>query len=178
MNFFIIAAVDKNFGIGYKNKLPWHLKKDLEYFSKTTIKAPKGKINAVIMGENTWKSLPPKSQPLPQRLNVVLSKNKKFQVPSNVFLFDDLDKALSILEKKPEVNKVFVIGGATLYYTAINHPKCSHIYLTEIEKEFKVDCYFPKIPDRFKKTKESKTFEEKGIKFKFCLYQRKDSGRV
>lgn len=87
MGFSIIAAVDKNFGIGKNNTLPWRLKGDLKYFHElTTEKSAKmnssghgsplqyEKFNAVIMGRKTWESLPEKHRPLKGRLNVVLSR--------------------------------------------------------------------------------------------------------
>ena len=63
----LIVAICKNGGIGYKNKIPWHLKKDLQHFKKMTIG---NNNNAVIMGNNTWKSL--NNTPLPKRTNIIL----------------------------------------------------------------------------------------------------------
>ena len=68
MNFKIIVAATRNFGIGYKNKLPWHIPEDLKHFSKTTIGNGN---NAIIMGRNTWESIG--SKPLPKRHNVIVS---------------------------------------------------------------------------------------------------------
>ena len=64
----IIVASCKNLGIGFKNNLPWKLKNELKYFKKLTIGNGN---NAIIMGSNTWFSLP--KSPLPNRFNCVLS---------------------------------------------------------------------------------------------------------
>ena len=64
----LIVAFSKNLGIGYKNKIPWNLKKDLKYFKNLTI--GKGN-NAIVMGKNTWKSLPVKSLPKREKFNII-----------------------------------------------------------------------------------------------------------
>ena len=68
MNFKIIVAATKKFGIGLNNKLPWRIPEDLKHFSKTTI--GKGN-NAIIMGRKTWESIG--SKPLPKRHNIIIS---------------------------------------------------------------------------------------------------------
>ena len=65
----IIVAACKNRGIGFKNKLPWKLSKEMKYFKELTIGE---KNNAVVMGRNTWLSIPEKNRPLPKRENIVL----------------------------------------------------------------------------------------------------------
>jgi len=75
-----ILACTHNGGIGLNGKLPWRLKEDMKLFKKitTTIQNPndkeKGKLNAVIMGRKTWESIPMKFRPLPNRINIILSK--------------------------------------------------------------------------------------------------------
>ena len=71
----IVAATSTN-GIGKGGQLPWRLPKEMAYFAKVTSTAPEGKTNAVIMGRNTWESIPPKFQPLQRRANIVVSRNK------------------------------------------------------------------------------------------------------
>jgi len=71
----IVAATSTN-GIGKGGQLPWRLPKEMAYFAKVTSAAPEGKTNAVIMGRNTWESIPPKFKPLQRRTNIVLSRNK------------------------------------------------------------------------------------------------------
>lgn len=71
----IIVAATKSNGIGFDSRLPWRLRKEIKYFAQVTSTAPSGQQNAVIMGRNTWESIPQKFRPLPNRLNVVISRN-------------------------------------------------------------------------------------------------------
>ena len=141
MTFSIIAAVDKKLGIGLKNALPWRLKGDMDHFKQITVNTASDKQNAVIMGSNTWASLPEKFRPLPERLNVVLSW-QPLDLPAGVLFGSSLDNALEQLSNRADINEVFVIGGARVYAEAINHPACVKIYLTEIDSVFECDTFF------------------------------------
>ena len=169
MNFSLIAAVDKNYGIGENNTLPWNLPTDLKYYNDTT--RGNGK-NAVIMGRKTWESIPKKFQPLPKRVNIVITKNSNYALPEGVEKAATLEESLVIVERhRPEA--VFVIGGAQIFAEAIKHPDCQKIYLTEIDAEFDCDTFFPKFDKNiFKKISESEVHEENGVKFRFVLYRR------
>ena len=81
MNINIIAAISKNRVIGNKGKIPWHISKDLKYFQKLTT----GKGNAVLMGFNTWKSLPTYPEPLPNRGSIVITKNNTHLTSAMVY---------------------------------------------------------------------------------------------
>ena len=99
-----IVAVDKKFGIGKGNKLLFHIPKDMENFKSKT----SGKI--VVMGKNTLLSLP-KSEPLAQRTNIVLSKTLS---RSDCIVCSDLVQLSEIL-KNYNSDDVFVIGGEMVY---------------------------------------------------------------
>jgi len=75
----IVAATQSN-GIGLNSLLPWHLPKELKYFAQVTKNAPEGQYNAVIMGRNTWESIPYTSRPLARRVNIVTSRNKNYKL--------------------------------------------------------------------------------------------------
>lgn len=159
-------------GIGAGNKLPWRLKGDLKYFFEVTVKAAPGKINAVLMGRKTWESLPDFARPLKGRVNVVLSRGG-FELPEGIISGSSLDDAFEKLSARGDVDKVFIIGGASLYAQAINHPDCEKIYLTEVAGQFNCDAFFPFIPvGVFEKKSESKPNEENGIRYKFAVYGR------
>lgn len=68
----IVACTAKN-GIGKDGGLPWRLPKEMGYFARATSSAPAGKHNAVIMGRNTWESIPSKFRPLKDRFNIVVT---------------------------------------------------------------------------------------------------------
>lgn len=169
--FSLIAAMDQQRGIGIDNKLPWRLKGDLDYFSQTTIQAPPGKMNAVIMGRKTWESLPKKSQPLSNRLNIVLTK-QNYALPQAIIKAGSLEEALDFLKKRNDLNEIFIIGGASVYDQSIHHPQCEKIYLTEVEGNFNCDTFFPTIPDSFKLVYISEQHEENNLKYKFLTFEK------
>ncbi|KAF9822151.1 hypothetical protein IEO21_00145 [Rhodonia placenta] len=123
----IIVAATLTNGIGQNSRLPWRLSKEMAYFAKITSSAPDGSMNTVVMGRNTWESIPAKFKPLPRRLNIVISTNKQYEllpvdatVPAApVYLHSSLDTALARLShpEKLEVliHRSFIIGGASLY---------------------------------------------------------------
>lgn len=76
----LIVAATKTNGIGHNARLPWRLPKEMSYFARVTTAAPEGKQNAVIMGRNTWESIPNKFRPLPNRLNLVISTSQQYDV--------------------------------------------------------------------------------------------------
>lgn len=130
--FNLIAAVDFNGYIGYQGKIPWHISEELKYFKKVTGDNP------VIMGRNTWDSLPKK--PLPNRENLIISRTKEN-------CYKCLDAALDYCYFKQK--NPFVIGGSKVYQDAIVHPNLKNIYLSVVHGCFKGDVSFPEIPDYF-----------------------------
>ncbi len=171
MEFSIIVAMDKNWGIGKRGQLPWHVSADMKHFAEITkqIDQP-DRQNAVIMGRKTWESLPDKYKPLPGRVNVVLTRDNAYETHSLVVKANSLDEALKIAAQM-KVEKVFVIGGGQIFEHAIAHPNCRKLYVTEVQHTFDCDTFFPVIhPERFKKEYESEIFEEQGLRFRFVEY--------
>ena len=137
MKLKLIVGVDNQNGIGLNNTLPWYNKEDLKYFSKVT----KGEgNNVIIMGSNTWKSLPKK--PLPKRLNVILSKNSAFN-GENIKTISDFNISLF-----KDYDEVWIIGGESVYKQFINI--VDEIHITKINGNYNCDTFFPKLPDYFK----------------------------
>ncbi|TFK57103.1 hypothetical protein OE88DRAFT_1722112 [Heliocybe sulcata] len=119
----LIVAATRNNGIGRNGGLPWRLPQEMKYFARVTTEAPEGHINATIMGRNTWESIPPKFRPLRNRINVVVSHNKEYQLAATdaapSLLCTDLASAIEGITKL-DVNgkslyRRFIIGGASLY---------------------------------------------------------------
>lgn len=106
MKIIAILAMTKTGLIGSRNGLPWHIPEDLRRFKKLTT----GHI--VIMGKNTYFSLPESVRPLPHRKNIVLSSSPIIGVDT----YGSIDKLLSDLQNIPNNSKVFVIGGASIYH--------------------------------------------------------------
>ncbi|RBP40258.1 dihydrofolate reductase [Garciella nitratireducens] len=128
----MIVAMDKNQGIGKGNALLAHIKPDLQYFKKIT----KGHI--VIMGYNTYQSLPIK--PLPHRQNIVITrKNIKLD---NALVLNSLEKTLKWIEKSQQ-KEIFICGGASIYKQFM--PYADRLYITHIFHSFNADVFFPPI---------------------------------
>lgn len=173
MKFSIVVAADKNLGIGKNNTLPWRLQGDLKFFKKLTTEAPAGKQNAVIMGRKTWDSLPERFKPLPDRLNIVVSRNKELQVPDDCNLVNSLDEAFKLCRTDQDIADVFVIGGGEIFAQALEHSDLKRVYLTEIEEDFQCDRFFPSFEDFLELHSESDTQFENDIYYSFKILEPK-----
>ena len=119
MQFNLIVSTCRNNGIGLNNKIPWHITDDLRYFAKLT----KGDgLNAVIMGHQTWQSLPNlpnKPRGLIERDNFVLSGQHSFDMLINhdrlVKTFKTVDEMEAYLSVNNTYREIWVIGGAQIY---------------------------------------------------------------
>lgn len=169
--FIIIAAMDEQNGIGKNNDLPWHLSADLKHFAQTT------KGGTVIMGRKTWESIPEKYRPFSERLNIVLTRNEDYELPQGVLKATSLDAALELAyenkdkQTDPE-GETFIIGGATLFEEAIQHPNCQTLILTKIVHTFDCDAFFPEVPGHFAQVEAQPFREEEGIEYAFIVMER------
>ena len=127
----IIVAVDLNMGIGKNNDLLCHLSSDLKRFKEITSG------HTVVMGLNTWISLPRK--PLPNRRHIVLGPAMDFSHPDVEFV-PDLETAFERMDKEKEN---FIIGGGMVYNTFMEYAQT--ILLTVFQKTFDADTFFPSI---------------------------------
>jgi dihydrofolate reductase / thymidylate synthase len=143
----VTAYLKNNRGIGKNNNLPWkHIKKDMNRFTNiTTSTFDAVKTNSVIMGRKTWESLPNKFKPLPNRKNIVVSKT--LTDIENVKVCSSLTKALNYSYSLPEVESTFVIGGSSIYTTALKRYDIDNLYVTEVDRQLDADTFFPDIPD-------------------------------
>lgn len=174
-SFAIVVAQCQSGGIGLSNTIPWHLPGDLKFFKKVTSECCAGRVNAVVMGRKTYESLPPSFRPLPNRLNVILSRDQevraRLQLPQSVLVASSLDQVSAILPEN--VEKVFVIGGAAVYKEALLSRLCSRVYLTQLETDFACDTFFPTVPAAlYKLTSKSKPVTEKDIAYSFLQFDR------
>lgn len=152
----IIVACDDNFGIGLKNQLPWHFPEDLRYFKEKTLH------HQVAMGRKTFDSI---GRPLPQRKNIVFTKELKEQEGHNLIFVSDMLNYFKLHQYTTE--EIFVIGGAEVYRQAL--PFCQKIYMTHVEGTYEVDTYFPPILWNNYNIIEKKIVE----KLIFAVYERK-----
>lgn len=143
MKISLIAAMSRNRVIGINNDLPWHLPDDMKYFMETT------KGHVVIMGRKNYDSLPPKFKPLPNRTNVILTRQDVYEVEDCV-VFNDISDAYAFAEERGE-EELFVIGGGQIYQMAID--QADVIYLTEIDAEIENgEVFFPEMDGEWKET--------------------------
>jgi dihydrofolate reductase len=144
--FDCVTAADAGGGIGKNNDLPWpRLREDLRFLRRITSEAPAGKRNAVIMGRVTWESVPSGRQPLPDRLNVVVSRGAP-ALPAGVLAAPSLPQALELARARADIGGLFVIGGAQIFRQAFALPGCRFIYLTRIAARFDCDAFLPPLP--------------------------------
>lgn len=150
MKFSIIVAMDQNQGIGKGGGLPWDLPEDLRHFKNiTTTVENSNKKNVVVMGRKTWQSLPEKFKPLPNRINVVLTRNNALTFPENVYRCGSFDKLGNLLKGIWEVEKTFIIGGEQIFKEAIDRIECQEIFLTKVHSVFKCDTFFPDVNRKY-----------------------------
>lgn len=130
MRLSAICAMSQNRVIGRDNQLPWRLPADLRHFKKITTGHP------IILGRKTFESI---GRALPDRCNVVLTRDVDFQAPGCVVV-NSIETALSAVAYS---NEAFVIGGALLYQQVL--PRVHRLYLTEIHHFFEGDAFFPEL---------------------------------
>ena len=148
--FNIIVAHDLNYGIGVNNQIPWHLPVDMSYFKEKTTASEESKKNAVIMGRKTWESIPEKFRPLPNRLNIILSKTQS--KIDGIDTSNSFDDALQICNENKTIDNIFVIGGSQIYEEAIKHKQCDTLFITKVYKSCECDAFFPSYKPTFKCT--------------------------
>ena len=156
-----VIAFGKNRGLGFGNKLPWHLPDDLKHFKEIT------RGHTVIMGRKTFDSM---GRLLPERKNIIITRDRSYQVPGAT-LVHSIEEAI---EKVKDEKEVFVIGGGEIVKLAL--PYLDRMYLTHVEAEVPADSFFPEFdPEEWKVVSEK--FHPKDEKhlydFTFKIYERK-----
>ncbi len=176
--FNIIVALDPQNGIGKDGQLPWHLSGDLKHFREITCATrSKKKKNAVVMGRKTWDSLPAAFRPLPERVNIVLTRNPYLRLPEWVLKADNFEKVLEMSENeklKNIIETIFVIGGQQVFEEAIRYPQCQKIYLTQVLTVSGCDTFFPDFQGMFKEISRSAPHNEGPISYYFAEFHRKE----
>ena len=152
----IIVAVAEDNGIGNENNLLTYISNDLKRFKEIT------KGHTVVMGHNTWLSLP--NRPLPNRTNIVITGNKNLNFEGAIAV-NSIEEAISAC---PENQESFIIGGAKLYQQFL--PIASKLYLTKMHKVFTADTFFPEVKaTEWKEVSRTKIIDDEkaGIEYSF-----------
>ena len=132
MRVSLIVAKSENNVIGVQNKLPWHLKSDLQNFKNITMG------HHILMGRKTYESI---GKALPGRMSFVIS-NTPHANEENVFWFTSIFRAIKQAERSGE-KELFIIGGAKIYKYALSF--VDRIYLTEVKTVVEGDAFFPQL---------------------------------
>ena len=160
-----ILHCDKNWGIGKRNDLMFHLPKDMKFFKEKTLN------KVVVMGSNTLLSFPGE-KPLKNRTNVVLwpGGDRRRAEKDDFILAESLDELFSIMDQFNSED-VFIIGGAMMYKTML--PYCDKVYLTKVDADGKADVFFPNLDEmnNWSITSESEEIEDNGYSEKFLIYE-------
>ena len=163
-----IAAVDREWAIGYNGELLAHISEDMKRFKQLT------KDKVVVMGRKTWESLPIK--PLPSRTNIVVTHCGTPEEHEVLFCSKEylMQQAWMLLQKLNEEDEWFIIGGGQIYKQFL--PLCDRAYITKIFKNYKpVDTFFPNLDldPEWKITDSSELKQdENGIYYQFVTYER------
>ncbi|MFN2491871.1 MAG: dihydrofolate reductase [Pyrinomonadaceae bacterium] len=158
-----IVAVDRNGAIGKDGKLPWHYSADLKFFKATTIG------NACVMGHKTWLTL---KRPLPDRLNIVLTRRGDLPAQDNVRVARDVESVL-LLANDLKCD-LFVIGGAQVYRSFL--PFIENWIVTEVPLEVQGADTF--MPDNYLEGFERSELKKIGEDLIVSFYTRKDAVKM
>lgn len=165
-----IVAAAQNGVIGKDNQLPWHIPEDLKFFREKT----KGK--AIIMGRKTFESV---GHPLPDRLNVVITRNPEFKKHEStdsrtpVHVVSSLKEAIEYCSEQVHRygEEVFIIGGGEIFRESMDIVDL--IYLTRIHSDFPGDITYPDV-DPLKFIEIERRDRSEPTPFSFLTYSRRD----
>lgn len=159
----LIAAVDKNWAIGYNNELLVRIPEDQKWFRETTT----GK--AVIMGRKTLESFPNK-RPLKNRTNIVITKDMNYKAEGAIVVHS-IEEALEAAKDFADED-IYVIGGESIYRQML--PLCNVAHITKIDYEYKADAHFPDLDkEGWKITESSDERTYFDLIYEFVKYERK-----
>ena len=133
----LIVAVDKNWAIGNDNKLLVSIPQDMKFFRETTMN------QVVVMGRKTLESFP-NGMPLKKRTNIVLTRDKNYQVKDAIVLHT-VEEVLEELKKYNEED-IYIIGGESIYRQFLPYCKVAHV--TKVNHAYEADTYFPNLDEK------------------------------
>lgn len=168
MQIILIAAIAKNNAIGKDNNLLWHLPADMKFFKEKTTG------NVIITGRKNYESIPEKFRPLPNRINIVISRDRYYQAPGATVVHS-LEEALNRAQKTG-IENCYIIGGGQIYKEVLAKNKVDEMYITHVDCSPEADTFFPEIKaDKWEKTELNHLLPDEKNKFSmsFCHYLKK-----
>lgn len=179
-----IVAISQDHCIGKKNGMPWHIKEDLQHFKRLTTgnqdnsNQPTHAVQGiVIMGRKNFESI--KSRPLPNRLNLIISRQTDY-LDECTLKKDKVQKFADILHALEEAKRqavelnlstIWIIGGGEIFSQTL--PIADLLEITQVEIQIEDgDAFYPDIPDNFSRKNQSSihTCAENGLRFYFETY--------
>jgi len=159
----IVAAIGKGRELGLAGELLWHLPEDMRRFKEITTGHP------VVMGRKTWESLPEKFRPLPNRTNIVVTRQVDYNAPGAI-VTKSLEAARAAAAQAPGANEIFIIGGGELYREAL--PLTNRLYLTLVDATTEADTFFPPYEKEFTKIISKEPREWNGLNYRWVTLER------
>ncbi|MGZ3864561.1 MAG: dihydrofolate reductase [Bacteroidia bacterium] len=167
MTLSIIVAVSENKVIGRDNTLIWHMPADMKFFKEKTTG------HAIITGRKNYESIPEKFRPLPNRTNIVITRQHNYHAPGAVVV-PSIEKALEHASEKHKSDEVFIIGGGEIFKQTLGI--CNRVYLTRIHHNFEGDVFFDNLNENEWKlisTEDHKADEKNAYDFTFETWEKK-----
>ena len=166
MRVSLIVAVANNGVIGKDNDLIWHLPKDMKIFKETTLG------HHVIMGRKNFESIPHKYRPLPNRTNVVITRQSDYKAEGCIVV-NSVEEALEIAEQNGDTEP-FIIGGGQIYEIALEQNLVDKIYLTKVHHTFEGDTFFPELGNDWKESEriDCKADEKHAHAYSFLTFEK------
>ena len=159
MKVSLIVAIAENGVIGKDNDMIWHLPKDMRFFKETTMG------HHVIMGRKNFESIPHKYRPLPDRTNIVITRQSEYKAEGCIVV-DSVEAALEIAKNNGDIEP-FIIGGGQIYRIALEENLVDKIYLTKVHHFFEGDTFFPKLSSDWKETSKTENKADKKHKYNY-----------
>lgn len=137
MKISLIVAIAENNAIGLNNDLLWRLPNDMKYFREITSG------HHILTGRKNYISIPQKFRPLPNRTNMVLTRQADFNDEGS-FTFNNMENAIEFAKSNNET-ELFIIGGGQIYKEALEKKLIDKMYVTHVHHYFEADTFFPEI---------------------------------
>lgn len=164
MKIILIAAISKNNAIGKDNNLLWHLPADMKFFKEQTTGFP------VITGRKNYESIPEKFRPLPNRTNIVVTRDKNYQAPGAIMV-NSLEEAIETARKEGK-EKCFIIGGGQIYKESLEKNLVDEMLITHVGAAPQADTFFPEIDSsKWKKELVSEIKSDEKNKFSMEIFR-------
>lgn len=163
----LIVAVAENNAIGKDNDLIWRLPNDMKFFKDTTLN------HHIITGRKNYISIPKKFRPLPNRINIVLTRQTDFN-EEGCIISNSLEDAI-IYAKNYNEKELFIIGGGQIYKEALEKGLIDRMYVTHVHHDFDGDTFFPEIDENIwdKVSEVSNPIDEKHqYSYSFVVYEK------